>query len=66
MELERQEDRPQDIWDSLPVELMIKVLRDHDLPVFTLAECRSVCKKWRDLIDGPELWHKIRYTSNFL
>ncbi|PTQ26454.1 hypothetical protein MARPO_1588s0001 [Marchantia polymorpha] len=59
MELEREEDRPQDLLDSLPVELLIKVLRDQDLPVFTLAECRSVCKKWKEIIDGPELRNKI-------
>ncbi|OAE31385.1 hypothetical protein AXG93_2168s1010 [Marchantia polymorpha subsp. ruderalis] len=60
MELvEREEDRPHDLLDSLPVELLIKVLRDQDLPVFTLAECRSVCRKWKDIIDGPQLRNKI-------
>ncbi|OAE18998.1 hypothetical protein AXG93_2551s1010 [Marchantia polymorpha subsp. ruderalis] len=42
MELDREVDRPQDLLEPLPVELLIKVLRDQDLPVFTLAECRSV------------------------
>ncbi|PTQ26339.1 hypothetical protein MARPO_2704s0001, partial [Marchantia polymorpha] len=59
MELEREEDRPQDLLDSLPVELLIKVLRDQDLPILTLAECRVVCKKWKAIIDGTELRNKI-------
>ncbi|OAE26041.1 hypothetical protein AXG93_4601s1420 [Marchantia polymorpha subsp. ruderalis] len=59
MELEREEDRPQDLLFSLPIELLIKVLRDQDLPILTLAECRVVCKKWKAIIDGTELRNKI-------
>ncbi|BBN08686.1 hypothetical protein MPTK1_4g13580 [Marchantia polymorpha subsp. ruderalis] len=66
MELEREKDRLQDLLDSLPVELLIKVLRDQDLPIFTLAECRVVCKKWKAIIDGPELQNKIWNKSVIL
>ncbi|OAE18997.1 hypothetical protein AXG93_2551s1000 [Marchantia polymorpha subsp. ruderalis] len=42
MALDRKEYRAQDLWERLPIELLIKVLRDYDLPVSTLAACRSV------------------------
>ncbi|BBM98621.1 hypothetical protein MPTK1_1g14890 [Marchantia polymorpha subsp. ruderalis] len=66
MELEREDHRPRDSWDSLPVELLIKVLRDQDLPISTLAECRAVCKKWKQIIDGPDLRNKIWNQSAIL
>ncbi|BFI33829.1 hypothetical protein MPTK2_4g18850 [Marchantia polymorpha subsp. ruderalis] len=66
MELEREVDRPQDLLEPLPVELLIKVLRDQDLPVFTLVECRSVCKKWKEIIDGPQLRNRIWNKSVIL
>lgn len=59
MAVEGEEGRPQYLWETLPIELLVNVLRDQDLPVFTLAECHLVCKRWKNIIDGPELRHKI-------
>ncbi|BBN08696.1 hypothetical protein MPTK1_4g13680 [Marchantia polymorpha subsp. ruderalis] len=59
MVLETKESRPGDPWETLPIEFLIKVLRDHGLPVSTLAACRSVCKKWMEIVDGPDLRNKI-------
>ncbi|OAE33541.1 hypothetical protein AXG93_1873s1000 [Marchantia polymorpha subsp. ruderalis] len=42
MEPERDQHQPQDAWESVPIEFLIKILRYHDLPVSTLLECRSV------------------------
>ncbi|BBN09394.1 hypothetical protein MPTK1_4g19440 [Marchantia polymorpha subsp. ruderalis] len=59
MEPERDQHHPQDPLGSLPIDFLIKILRDHYLPISTLLECRSVCKKWKEVIDGPELQNKI-------
>ncbi|PTQ26886.1 hypothetical protein MARPO_0279s0001 [Marchantia polymorpha] len=59
MEPERDQHQPEDVWESLPIDFLIKILRDHDLPISTLLECRSVSKKWKEIIDGPELWNNI-------
>ncbi|BFI33823.1 hypothetical protein MPTK2_4g18720 [Marchantia polymorpha subsp. ruderalis] len=59
MVLETEESRPGDPWETLPIKFLIKVLRDHGLPVSTLATCRSVCKKWMEIVDGPYLRSKI-------
>ncbi|OAE26849.1 hypothetical protein AXG93_3327s1000 [Marchantia polymorpha subsp. ruderalis] len=59
MVLETEESRTGDPWDTLPIEYLIKVLRDHGLPVSTLAACRSVCKKWMEIVDGPDLRNKM-------
>ncbi|BFI32432.1 hypothetical protein MPTK2_4g05910 [Marchantia polymorpha subsp. ruderalis] len=59
MEPERDQHQPQDAWETLPIDYLIKILRDHDLPISTLLECRSVCKKWKEIIDGPELWKHV-------
>ncbi|BBN07337.1 hypothetical protein MPTK1_4g02990 [Marchantia polymorpha subsp. ruderalis] len=59
MEPERDQHQPEDAWESLPIDFLIKILRDHDLPISTLLECRSVCKKWKEIIDGPELRNNI-------
>ncbi|OAE27272.1 hypothetical protein AXG93_59s1170 [Marchantia polymorpha subsp. ruderalis] len=45
--------------ETLPIEILIKVLRDHGLPVSTLVECRLVCKNWMGIVDGPALRNKI-------
>ncbi|BBN08687.1 hypothetical protein MPTK1_4g13590 [Marchantia polymorpha subsp. ruderalis] len=63
MEPERDQHQPEDAWESLPIDFLMKILRDHDLPISTLLECRSVCKKWREVIDGPELQNKIWKNS---
>ncbi|BBN09313.1 hypothetical protein MPTK1_4g18730 [Marchantia polymorpha subsp. ruderalis] len=59
MVLETEESRPGDPWETLSIEFLIKILRDHGLPVSTLAACRSVCKKWMEIVDGPDLRSKI-------
>ncbi|XP_028168102.1 uncharacterized protein LOC114358356 [Ostrinia furnacalis] len=44
--------------ESLPVETFLDILKLID--GVTLAKCRSVCKKWKDCIDGTDwLWHEI-------
>ncbi|OAE22790.1 hypothetical protein AXG93_2035s1740 [Marchantia polymorpha subsp. ruderalis] len=42
MAVEGEEDRPHYLWETLPIELLVNILRDQDRPVFTLAECRLV------------------------
>ncbi|PTQ27020.1 hypothetical protein MARPO_0240s0001 [Marchantia polymorpha] len=59
MEPERGQHHPEDALESLPIDFVIEILRDHDLPISTLLECRSVCKKWKEIIDGPELRNNI-------
>ncbi|OAE21167.1 hypothetical protein AXG93_872s1370 [Marchantia polymorpha subsp. ruderalis] len=63
MEPERDQHQPQDAWESLPIDFLIKILRDHDLPISSLLECRSVRKKWKEVIDGPELRNRIWKNS---
>ncbi|BBN09257.1 hypothetical protein MPTK1_4g18260 [Marchantia polymorpha subsp. ruderalis] len=59
MVLETEESPPGDPWETLPIEILIKVLRDHGLPVSTLVECRLVSKNWMGIVDGPDLRNKI-------
>ncbi|OAE23329.1 hypothetical protein AXG93_2053s1000 [Marchantia polymorpha subsp. ruderalis] len=63
MEPEGDQHQPEDAWESLPIDFLIKILRDHNLPISTLLECRSVCKKWKEVIDGHELRNKIWKNS---
>ncbi|BBN09322.1 hypothetical protein MPTK1_4g18830 [Marchantia polymorpha subsp. ruderalis] len=63
MEPERDQHQPEDAWESLPIDFLIKILRDYDLPISTLLECRSVRKKWKEIIDGPDLRNKIWKNS---
>ncbi|OAE29396.1 hypothetical protein AXG93_2090s1020 [Marchantia polymorpha subsp. ruderalis] len=63
MEPERDQHQPEDAWESLPIDFLIKILRDHDLPISTLLECRLVRKKWKEVIDGPELRNRIWKNS---
>ncbi|BBN09254.1 hypothetical protein MPTK1_4g18250 [Marchantia polymorpha subsp. ruderalis] len=62
MVLETEESRPEEPWDTLPIDFLMKILRDHGLPVSTLVACRVVCKKWKEIVDGPDfrskIWHK--------
>ncbi|XP_070619839.1 F-box only protein 27-like [Erythrolamprus reginae] len=42
-------------WGRLPVEVLAQALSW--LPPETLAtRCRLVCRRWRDLLDGPAVW----------
>lgn len=48
------------VWDDLPQELAEKVFAQ--LPVASIFQCRSVCKKWRQVLTGRtflELWAKV-------
>ncbi|BBN09309.1 hypothetical protein MPTK1_4g18700 [Marchantia polymorpha subsp. ruderalis] len=59
MVLETEESRPGDPWENLPLEFLIKVLRDHGRPVSALVACRLVFKRWMEIVDGPDLRNKI-------
>ncbi|BBN09395.1 hypothetical protein MPTK1_4g19450 [Marchantia polymorpha subsp. ruderalis] len=63
MEPKRNQYQPEDAWESLPIDFLIKILRDHCLPTSTLLECRLGSKKWKEVIDGPELRNRIWKNS---
>lgn len=41
--------------DALPPELLVQVL-SHVPPRALVTRCRSVCRAWRDVVDGPTVW----------
>ncbi|KAK1330228.1 hypothetical protein QTO34_010415 [Cnephaeus nilssonii] len=41
--------------DALPPELLVQVL-SHLPPRTLVMRCRSVCRAWRDVVDGPTVW----------
>lgn len=40
---------------ELPPELLVQVL-SHLPPRTLVTRCRSVCRAWRDVVDGPTVW----------
>ena len=44
--------------DQLPNELLQEVL-SYLPPSTLLRQCRPVCRRWRDVVDGWDLWRSI-------
>ncbi|XP_055267061.1 F-box only protein 27-like [Moschus berezovskii] len=51
---------PEEVLDlnRLPNELLREVL-SYLPPSTLLGQCRPVCRRWRDLVDGWDLWRSI-------
>lgn len=44
--------------NQLPIEMLRKVL-SYLPPSMLLRHCRPVCRRWRDVVDGWDLWRSI-------
>ena len=44
--------------NQLPIEMLRKVL-SYLPPSTLLRHCRPVCRRWRDVVDGWDLWRSI-------
>ena len=44
--------------NQLPIEMLQKVL-SYLPPSTLLRHCRPVCRRWRDVVDGWDLWRSI-------
>lgn len=61
-EIVKEDDDEQDLWSSLPENLLIEILKY--AKVKTIVNCSATCKRWNFIANDEMLW-KWRFQQDF-